>query len=307
MHEVLLCLKGLCTTDSALQKLSDIAPVFFPALLKMLFDEEHKGPSEFTTRGLIISLLYAHLSDARSGDLSTRARIVLDYLKDPVPEEDRRPLPFILEMHQSRPYKIWCKEITNVTKEVFWIFLHHVNVVPLPPEAKSDADSLASSNGPTSYARMHFPQPRPPVPAAPYVGGVEWDATNYMATHVDLVNGLIASLPTIEERNALRTELRASGFEKVFGGALRTCKEKFYPAVHDGLRIWVKAALEDEWDVRNVRMGLSEGASSPIKAQARTSPKKKAEPAPKLKLPPLELGDGQTKSSVDIKDEWIGV
>jgi hypothetical protein len=28
------------------------------------------------------------------------------------------------------------------------------------------------------YNERHFPVPRPPVPAAPYVGGVEWDATN---------------------------------------------------------------------------------------------------------------------------------
>ena len=57
LHEALLCLKGLCTTDLALQKLREIADVLFPALIGMLFDEEHKGPSEFTTRQIIINLL----------------------------------------------------------------------------------------------------------------------------------------------------------------------------------------------------------------------------------------------------------
>lgn len=57
LHESLLCLKALCTTKIALQKLCEIESTLFPALLAMLFDEEHKGPSEFTTRGLIMSLL----------------------------------------------------------------------------------------------------------------------------------------------------------------------------------------------------------------------------------------------------------
>lgn len=57
IHEALLCLKGLCTTDVALQKLCEIEQTLFPALLGMLFDKESKGPSEHNTRGLIISLL----------------------------------------------------------------------------------------------------------------------------------------------------------------------------------------------------------------------------------------------------------
>lgn len=106
----------------------------------------------------------------------------------------------------------------------------------------------------------------------------------------------------------MREELRASGFEKVMGGALRTCKEKFYGSVHDGLKTWVRAALEDGWEVKTVRMGLQDGASSPVKSQARgaASPKKKNEPAPKLELPQLGLG-GRERRSMEIQDEWIGV
>ena len=57
LHETLLCLKGLCTTDVALRKLGEIEDSLFPALLKMIFDEEKKGPSEFTTRGIVVNLL----------------------------------------------------------------------------------------------------------------------------------------------------------------------------------------------------------------------------------------------------------
>lgn len=57
LHEALLCLKGLCTTEVALKNLATLADALFPKLLAMLFDEEKKGPSEFTTRGIIVNIL----------------------------------------------------------------------------------------------------------------------------------------------------------------------------------------------------------------------------------------------------------
>jgi len=312
----------LCTTDLALEKLCEIESIIFPALLGMLFDPEHKGPSEFTTRSIIINLLFTHLTAANkeTKTLSDQTVRVLSYLQDPAPPEDRKPLQFLLDMHQSRPYKVWCREIVNVTKEVFWIFLHHLNVIPLPsspstqPTAISNlqshptTDSTTDSPKPTvlsavpkqpepenlsaaEYLKRFFPQPRPPVPAAPYVGGVEWDATHYLSSHLDLLNALLSSLPTSSSRNALRTELRASGFEKVMGGMLRTCKEKFYAHVHDGLGTWVGAAVADGWDVRDVRFGpkVEEVVGSPRKA----SPSKKQDKVPKIgEVPKLDLGFG---------------
>ncbi|KAF2200314.1 hypothetical protein GQ43DRAFT_418255 [Delitschia confertaspora ATCC 74209] len=280
LHEALRALKGLCTTDAALKRLCEIAPSLFPVLLAMLFDEEHKGPSEFTTRELIISLLFIHLSAAPENELASRAYALLEYLQDPIKEKESSTIPFILEMHERRPYKVWCKEITNVTKEVFWIFIHYLNVFPIPPPIPGSESK--------SYAKAHFPGPRVIVPAAPYVGGVEWDATNYIATHIDLVNGLIASLPTQTERNALRSEFKASGFEKLMGH-LRACNPKYYGAVHDSVKVWIKAAVEDGWDVRTVRMGAGDG--KPPGSPLKSSPKK-VEPAPKLEAPKMDLGLG---------------
>lgn len=57
LHETLLCLKGISTTKVALQKLQEVADELFPKLLHMIFDEEKKGPSEFTTRGIITTVL----------------------------------------------------------------------------------------------------------------------------------------------------------------------------------------------------------------------------------------------------------
>jgi len=281
LHETLLCLKALCTTSLALQRLDQVAHEFFPALLAMLFDPERKGPSEFSTRAVIVSLLFSHLSaalDLDPGPREHRARTILAFLKDPTPDEGKQPLDFVSRMHVPRPYRVWCKEVVNVTKEVFWIFLHHLNVIPIldDPDAADRRD----------YARAHFPSPRPPQPAAPYVGGVEWEATQYLATHLDLLNGLMAALSTMEERNQLREHLKQSGWEKVMGGSLRTCKEKFYSAVHDGLKVWVAAAKADGWEVESVRAGPPREESSPKKSPVK---KKTDHEAPQIDL---EVAEG---------------
>ena len=177
-----------------------------------------------------------------------------------------------------------------------------MNIIPYPPASTSEDSTTAK----TSYTTAHFPTARPPVPAAPYVGGVEWEATTYLAAHLDLLNGLIASLPDREERNTLRQELRDSGFEKVMGATLRTCKEKFYGAVHAGLSTWVGAAKEDGWSWRDVR----EGPPREERLRQRSaSPKKKVDKAPVLEMPRLELGLGKGKEGEaegrGMGDGWL--
>jgi hypothetical protein len=269
----------------------------------MIFDPEKKGPSEFTTRGIITWVLLTYIQSAGPHERPARAQAVLSYLRDPQAREEERPVSFVLEMRRDRPYRVWCKEATSVTKEVFWIFLHHLNVVALPADRATKGGSALPPTPPPSgpaasprpalsdaeYLAAHFPRERPPVPAAPYVGGVEWDATNYLASHLDLLNAIVACTPGgPRARNALREQLRVSGWERCLGGSLRLCKEKFYGAVHDGLRAWVAAAHDDGWDVRDVRYGPPPEASrSPAKTP---KPKKKDElPPPKIEMPKLDF------------------
>lgn len=165
-----------------------------------------------------------------------------------------------------------------------------MNVVQLP----IDVESLDEG----SYTKRYFPHERTPIPAAAWVGGVEWDATNYIAAHLDLLNGLIASFSSRSERNALRADLEGCGFEKLMGGTLRLCKEKFYSVVHDGLRTWVAAAAEDGWNTSYVRKGPFQlECDSPSK-----SPKKDASLLPKLNLPSLNLADA---GNIGIAVEWL--
>ena len=292
LHENLLCLKALFTTSSALEQLEKIQKKLFPTLLHLLFDEERKGPSEFSTRSIIVSLLLTYLTSSPKSSLPQRAHTLLSYLRDPSRPEEKQPPNFIATIYHSRPYRVWNNEILNVTKEVFWIFMHHCNILPSPPQSEHPSA--------TCFAETHFPKERPPVAAAPYIGGVEWDATSYLATHLDLLNAIIASLPTLEGRNTLRRELRDSGFEKCMGGQLRVCKEKFYGHVHAGLITWIGAASEDGWPFEDVRQGPPREEKKGVSPRKGASPKKKKEKekqiggdkAPVLEMPKLDLGVG---------------
>ena len=281
LHETLSCLKALSTTSLALVNLTKIHPVLFPALVGLLYSEEKKGPSDFTTRTIIIGLLSAYLSSAPTPDIAARAQILLAYVRDPSKPEAAQLPGFITTMHHPRPYRVWQKEISDVTKEVFWIFLHQVNVIPYP--------DITSTSERATYLSRHFPQPHPPIPTAPYIGGVEWEATTYLTTHLDLLNGLLASLPTRNERNALRQELKDSGFEKVMGGSLRTCKEKFYGSVHAALSTWVGAAKEDGWEFKGVREGALPQTAPNSPKKASPVKKGKVEKAPKLEMPKFDF------------------
>lgn len=303
LHENLLCLKGLSTTAKAMQYLHSVQGELFPKLLHLLFDPEKKGPSEFTTRNIITSVLLTYIQSANPVERRSRAQSILRYLRDPDTTESERPLPFVLEMRQARPYRVWCKEAVSVTKEVFWIFLHNLNVITLPKE-KDNVQVIsvaADANGPLSYMTRNFPQERPPVPAAPYVGGVEWDATNYLASHLDLMNAILACTPSAEQRNKIRAELRISGWEGCLGGSLRLCKEKFYGSVHIALRTWVAAAAEDGWEVKDVRFGPARDARRSPKKACGGEPAKVDEP-PKLDMPKLDFGFDKAQGA---KDVWL--
>ncbi|PHH75641.1 hypothetical protein CDD82_4363 [Ophiocordyceps australis] len=303
LHENLLCLKALSTTARAMEYLDTVQTDLLPKLLHLLFDPEKKGPSEFTTRNIITSVLLTYIESAPPAERVTRAQTVLAHLRDRQPREEERPVPFVLEMRQERPYQMWCKEVVSVTKEVFWIFLHNLNVVALAKthQQQPDAQAKTLDEHAYSYMRRHFPPERPPVPAAPYVGGVEWDATNYLASHLDVLNAILACTPTAAQRNALREQMRMSGWERCMGSSLRLCKEKFYGAVHTALRTWVAAAAEDAWEVSAVRFGPAPRSETAAANKSVDAPKLDAPKldAPKLDVPKLELGLDRQSSKGD--------
>ena len=62
LHEALLCLKGLCTTERAMAELEKVADGLFQALTGVMFDFEAKrGPAEYTTRSVVMNVLCKRL------------------------------------------------------------------------------------------------------------------------------------------------------------------------------------------------------------------------------------------------------
>lgn len=242
-----------------------------------------------------------HLASVPQTQAANISKRLLAYLSDAKPTAEQETLAFIKDMRRSRPYQLWCKEISNVTKEVFWVFLHHGNIITAERSTENDIDDAPESDSTSKtevipqyvmqddrpFAQRHFPKHRRPIKAAPHVGGIEWEATNYLATHLDLMNTLIATTETRDARNTLRGELRASGFEKVMGKTLRTCKEKFYGAVHEALRTWIAAAAEDGWPVRDVQAGPAiehDISSSPRKSPSKNGSNEAGPPRIELNL-----------------------
>lgn len=96
------------------------------------------------------------------------------------------------------------------------------------------------------------------------------------------------------------------------GTTLRTCKEKFYSGVHDGLRAWVAAAAEDGWETKLVREGPTmedqaarARSSSPNKKNKKDAPPQLAEVGVEV-LPRLDVDLGGKRSNVDDDEGWLG-
>lgn len=87
---------------------------------------------------------------------------------------------------------------------------------------------------------------------------------------------------------------------------MRTCKEKFYGGVHEGLKVWVAAAKEDGWPLEDVRAGPPREASSPRKGNSPMKKKKLDEEAPKIRLDVgISAVGGSEEGLSKGQDAWI--
>ena len=121
LHETLLCLKGLCTTERAMQELAKVADKLFPALLAMLFDEEKKGPAEYSTRTVIINVLCEFLLVTNDGGILADSRVqsISSRQLPPPPLQPSNPTPARFSHTSPNPPKTppkspWTSSLTCV-------------------------------------------------------------------------------------------------------------------------------------------------------------------------------------------------
>ncbi|BFZ60573.1 hypothetical protein YB2330_001612 [Saitoella coloradoensis] len=258
LHEVLLCLKALCTVQRAVGLLLSASKTLIPKLTDFLFSK--KQPAEYEDRRVIIELITTFLlSHATLDSRHSAARTLLSHLSDPPTPSSKIPL-FLEAAHTPRPFKHrWCQEMGAVTRDVFWVWSHSSNIIqptPLEPSIWTNLDyqdrTLAEKEAKTAAE----------LPSG-FVGSPEEGACSYMAAMVRLLNLLIASYaePRVSaaeqrmQRHGLRIQLRDSGMEKIMGSALRRANAKYYKGLHAGLSHWVAMAWLDEWSASTVSHG----------------------------------------------------
>jgi hypothetical protein len=183
----------------------------------------------------------AHLSASPSS-----AQTILSYLTDPPPEVP--PHDFLLESYIPRPYKKWHAEINSICRDTFWIFLHPKNVIPVstPHDEPFPLSAKITAQVPSGFK-----------------GGVEWHATEYLTSHVALINTILGGLRG-RDRAIVRRDMRNCGFESVMGGKLRKSSSEYYPGLHKELQRWCWMGHCDGYSVFDVARGGGGAEEMPV-------------------------------------------
>lgn len=229
------CVQAICTTQAGRDSLT--VP-YLKMLTDLLFSE--RKPADFTMRGQILDQVEIYLADQNGRG---RAQEILGILSDPIQPLQERPLEFLEIAYRSRPYKRWMMELSGPCRDCAWMFLHGSNTTEILTEGECDAICR-----------------RQPVVPEGYVGGVEWQAVEYICTHLSLINLLLSQLNG-PGRQRLREGLRASHFERICGLQLRKASKVYYGYLHEELTIWASRAAQDNWPTDLVCLGR-EGSKS---------------------------------------------
>ncbi|CAO1637214.1 unnamed protein product [Jaminaea pallidilutea] len=153
-------------------------------------------------------------------------RLLLLLLHNPVQSRSLSMLPFISMSHHPRPFKWYINELLSVARDYFWVFCHSDNRYW---DWRSMSETTRKQRG------------APSVPGG-MTDGVEWEAMNYLAVNVRLINR-IASLLTGNAAYHFHAGLFDSGLDKLFD-LLRRASQKYYPFTHLALAEYLALATQ---------------------------------------------------------------
>ncbi|KAJ6259806.1 hypothetical protein Dda_5447 [Drechslerella dactyloides] len=296
LKEVFLCLKAAYTAPMADVRFDAMHRDLFPLILSIMFDEERKKtPHEYETREAAIGILFTYLAQAPLDKQVERARSVASILGGPEVTRTNLGPTWIASVSPPRPYTRWSGEVARLTYETGWVWYHPSNRIAL----REDVDPEVP------YNIAHFPTPREFMAIdGGSVSSVENHVANYAALHLEIMNAIIAYLPTVGERNDFRELIRRSGMERTMGTVLRLAGKgphyEHLANLHSALSDWVTAAKADEWtsweNVRNgkwpQRRSISGNATAGGEQAVRAMRKIEAIYGPQYELPNIGgLGD----------------
>ena len=260
LHELLLCVKAI--TGIARECVSSVLLCGMGEFIKA-----GNAPVDFAMKQTMVEIL----------DAVRYAGMLRDVLANE--EKQLQPRSILPGAHVARPYVLWCSEIRAVCDSVFWVFQYNANVI-----GEENADQQHNEPVTMTAVARAINQ----VPAG-FRGGVEWEAMEYVAAHLRLINNLISS--STDDRNASRCAFRASGFEDVIRDSLRKSNARYYCGVWEEMERWVREAREDAYDVATVVRASDHPLPAPSSSPRKKSKKQKRhqDAAPPL-LPALDFG-----------------
>ncbi|KAF3926428.1 hypothetical protein AA313_de0205685 [Arthrobotrys entomopaga] len=284
LREVFLCMKAAYTAPMADGCFHAIHVELFTLILSMMFDEERKKtPYEYETREAAVGLMFTYLQQAAPEKQATRARSIMKILENPPLTKSQQGPAWVEAIKRPRPFTRWSNDVGRLTYETGWVWYHPGNKV-----------MVREMNDQEPYNVAYFPTPRAFLAVdGGSVNSIEMHVTNYAALHLEIMNAILAYLPTKDERNEFRKAVQMSGMEKVMGSVLRCAgKGKHYEHLanlHSSLSDWVTAAKADDWESwEHVRTGRF-----PPEKQDKPKAMKKIEAmyGPQYELPDVGIQD----------------
>ncbi|KAK9320784.1 armadillo-type protein [Lipomyces orientalis] len=240
--ELMHCLRTISEFEMGRDHITTIAPLLFPKLIDFMFSDSQ--PTYFADRGLIVSVIVNYIAIARPEDRYHRCKAILSCLEDPMQPAEKLAPSFIEVSHRRRAYRNWCLECSNVVRDVFWIFIHtsyHIRLISITPE-----DVFARQDSTLKKRRS----------ASGHISDVEWDTIEYLAVHIELLNLILASVPTQSERNGIRKQMKDSGFDSLIGKYLRASSGNQSKSLHNNLETLIALAFTDGWNTEYMRTGM---------------------------------------------------
>ncbi|KAK6538021.1 hypothetical protein TWF694_010914 [Orbilia ellipsospora] len=251
LREVFLCMKAAYTAPMADACFDVIHVELFTLILSMMFDEERKKtPYEYETRETAVGLMFTYLQQAAPERQAMRARSIMKILENPPLTKSQQGPAWVEAIKQPRPFTRWSNDVARLTYETGWVWYHPGNKI-----------MVRDMNDQEPFNVAYFPTPRAfRAVDGGSVNSIEMHVTNYAALHLEIMNAIIAYLPTKAERNEFRKSVQVSGLEKTMGSVLRCAgKGKHYEHLanlHSSLSDWVTAAKADDWESwEHVRTG----------------------------------------------------
>ncbi|KAJ8099738.1 armadillo-type protein [Lipomyces tetrasporus] len=295
--ELMHCLRTISEFEMGRDHITTIAPLLFPKLIDFMFSDSQ--PTYFADRGLIVSVIVNYIAIARPEDRYHRCKAILSYLEDPTQPVEKLAPTFIEVSHRRRPYRNWCLECSHVVRDVFWIFVHtsyHIKLIAINPE-----DVFARQGSSVDKRRS----------ASGHISDVEWDAIEYLASHIELLNLIVASVPTQSERNGIRKQMKDSGFDSLIGKYLRASSGNQSKSLHNNLETLIALAFTDGWNTEYMRTGMrGDGELAQVDNASRdvpTLPMKTLLSQDLFSLPEVDifLSGPESRTFEPVSDPWI--